>query len=109
MTDTISSTLFEPPLALADIRVGGRGLPRRGVVHGTEGAGKTSFGCAAPKPVVLMTKGETGLETLIDNGQVAETPHFPEVKTWEELLGAVKLLTVEPHDYRTVVIDTLNG
>ena len=109
MNDSVSSTLFGPPLALADIRVGGSGLPSRGVVHGTEGTGKTSFGCAAPKPVFLMTKGETGLETLIDNGQVAETPHFPEVKTWEELLGAVKLLTVEPHDYRTLVVDTLNG
>src|SRR5262249_34641106 len=56
-----------------------------------------------------MTGGETGLLTLIDAARVPETPHFPELTTWGDLLGAVEALTHEAHDYRTLVIDTLNG
>ena len=96
-------------LSLADVQKGGSGLPNRCILHGPEGAGKTSFGCCAPKPVFLMTRGETGLLTLIDAARVPETPHFPELTTWEDLLGAVEALTHETHDYRTLVVDTLNG
>jgi hypothetical protein len=56
-----------------------------------------------------MTRGETGLETLIDAGRVPETPHFPELQTWQELLDALQSLLKEEHDYRTLVIDTLGG
>jgi hypothetical protein len=56
-----------------------------------------------------MTRSETGLLTLIDAGQVPETVHFPELATWVDLLAAIDALTTEPHDYRTLVIDTLNG
>jgi hypothetical protein len=94
---------------LADVRTCGAGLPNRCIFHGVEGVGKTSFGACAPKPVFLMSRGETGLVTLIDAGQVAETAHFPELTAWGDLLAAVEALTTEAHDYRTVVIDTLNG
>jgi hypothetical protein len=97
------------PLSLADISRSGSGLPNRCVFHGPEGSGKTSFGCCAPKPIFLMTRGETGLLTLIDAGRVPETPHFPELLRWEDLLSAVDALTHSPHDYRTLVIDTVNG
>jgi hypothetical protein len=96
-------------VTLAAVTSGGSGLPSRGVIYGTEGAGKTSLGAAAPAPVFLMTRGETGLTTLIDSGRVPETPHFPEVLTWTDLLAAVAALTAEPHPYRTLVLDTLNG
>jgi hypothetical protein len=95
--------------SLADVRTSGAGLPNRCIFHGVEGVGKTSFGACAPRPIFLMTKGETGLVTLIDSGQVPETPHFPEVTAWGDLLAAIEALTIEPHDYRTLVIDTLNG
>jgi hypothetical protein len=60
-----------PPIqrfSLADIKATGAGLPNRCILHGVEGVGKTSFGCCAPKPVFLMTRGETGLITLVDSG-----------------------------------------
>jgi hypothetical protein len=56
-----------------------------------------------------MTKGETGLVTLIDASRVPTTPHFPELQTWPDLFSAIDVLTRESHDYRTLVIDTLNG
>lgn len=61
------------------------------------------------KPIFIETKGETGLETLIDSGQLPEIPHFPEVQSWNELLGCIETLTVESHPYKTLVIDTGNG
>lgn len=62
-----------------------------------------------PKPIFIETRGETGLETLIDAGQLPEVPHFPEVTDWQTLAAAVKWLRESEHGYRTVIIDTLNG
>jgi AAA domain len=101
---------FEPShLSMADVTKAGSGLPNRCVFHGPEGSGKTSFGCCAPKPIFLMTRGETGMQTLIDAGRVPETPHFPELMTWTDLLAALDALTRDQHDHRTLVIDTVNG
>lgn len=55
-----------------------------------------------------MARGETGLETLIDAGQIAETPHFPEWLTWTEAIESIESL-FDQNEFRTLVIDTLNG
>jgi hypothetical protein len=102
-----SSVNNRPPLST--ITGKGSGLPNRYVIHGVEGWGKTSFGAHFPKPIFVETKGETGLETLIDAGQLMEIPHFPEVQTWAELLGAIDTLLEEKHEYKAFVLDTLNG
>jgi hypothetical protein len=94
---------------LAEVITVGSGRPSRGIIYGPEGVGKTAVGSMSPKPIFLMSRGETGLETLIDAGRVPETPHFPEILCFQDFLGAVRLLTSEPHDYRTLVIDTVNG
>lgn len=94
---------------LAEVKQQGSKLPNRVLLHGVEGIGKTSFAASAPRPIFIMARGETGLETLIDHGRVVETPHFPEAQTWEEVLGAVRSLITGTHDYRALVIDTLNG
>jgi hypothetical protein len=94
---------------LADVITAGSGRPSRGVIYGPEGGGKTSLGCMFPGPIGLMTRGETGLETLIDAGRVPETPHFPELSSFQAALDAIRLLTDQQHNYRTLVIDTING
>jgi hypothetical protein len=78
-------------------------------LHAVEGWGKTSLAAQFPKPIFIQTRGETGLETLIDSGRLPEIPHFPEVQNWEELTGAVRALLDEPHDYKTLALDTVNG
>lgn len=93
----------------AAVKSKGSGLPGRLILHGVEGVGKTSFAAHAPKPIFLMARGETGLETLIDAGRLSETPHMPEITDWAELLSAIEWLTTSDHDYKTLVIDTLNG
>lgn len=96
-------------LSLSDVTGKGANLPNRAVLHGVEGWGKTSFAAQAPSPVFIQTRGETGLETLIDANQLPEVPHFPEVQTWGELLGAVDVLLEDQHSFRTLAIDALNG
>lgn len=94
---------------LGEVKMSGQGLPNRVVLHGVEGVGKTSFGANAPRPIFLMARGETGLETLIDSGRVVQTPHFPETQSWGDVLGAVRSLIASEHEFKTLVIDTLNG
>lgn len=96
-------------LTLADVSSKGSGLPNRYILHGVEGIGKTSFAAQFPRPIFIQTKGETGLETLIDAGQLPEVAHFPEVQNFDELLSAIGELRTGDHDYKTLVIDTLNG
>lgn len=79
------------------------------MLHALEGWGKTSFAAHMPKPIFLQSRGETGLETLIDSGQLSETPHFPECQSWPEVLGAIQLLIDQEHEFRTLVVDTVNG
>lgn len=87
----------------------GRNLPGRYVVHAPEGWGKTSLAAHGPKPIFLQIK-DTGLETLIDAGQLPETPHLPgELEPWGNLLKAISWLTTSEHQYKTLVIDTLDG
>lgn len=87
----------------------GANLPNRYVMYAGEGWGKTSFGAQVPKPIFIQSRGETGLETLIDAGQLPDVAHFPEVQDWPTLMGAVQWLRESEHPYKSVVIDTING
>lgn len=95
--------------SLADIASRGDALPNRYGLHAGQGFGKTSLAAFAPSPVFVMTRGETGLTSLIDAGQLPETPHFPEIQSWPELLAAVKFLRTGEHKFKTLVLDTANG
>ncbi len=96
-------------MSLASVRTDGGGLPNRYILHATEGWGKTSFGAQCPNPVFIQSKGETGLQTLIQANRIKATPYFPEAQTWEDILGCVEVLRNEDHSFQTLVIDTLNG
>jgi len=88
----------------------GRKRPGFYILHGVEGVGKTSFGAYIPKPIFIQTANETGLETLMGANQLPETPHFEgECATWDNLLANVAWLLEKEHDYKSLVIDTLNG
>lgn len=73
--------------------------PPRVVIYGPHGVGKTTFGAQAPGAVVLPI--EDGLGTL-------EVPHFPRLTSYAEVGEAIGALANDPHDYATVVIDSLD-
>lgn len=62
-----------------------------------------------PSPIFIQTNRETGLETLIDAGRLPEVPHFPAAETWQEITDRIELLTESDHQYKTLVLDTING
>lgn len=94
---------------LSRIKTEARDLPTRMIVYGVEGIGKTSFAVQAPDPLVLMTKGETGLETLLSNGVLKDVGHVPEILDWPTFIGYIDALIKEDVPARTLVIDCING
>jgi hypothetical protein len=96
--------------SLADIKSkSDKPLPNRYGLYAGPGFGKTSIAAYAPKPIFLKSRGETGLDTLIDAGQIPPTPSLPEITHWLDLMAALRLLLDEEHGYKTLVIDTANG
>jgi len=95
--------------SLTNVSSQGSGLPNRYGFYAGSGFGKTSMLAYAPKPIFIQTRGETGLETLIESGQIPPTPHFPEAKSWEDVRGYVSALREQDHDYKTLVLDVANG
>ncbi len=73
--------------------------PTRSTVFGPEGIGKTTFAAGAPKPIFLGA--EEGSNQL-------DVTRFQSPENWAEVIEAVRTLTKEPHDYETLVIDTLD-
>lgn len=94
---------------LSDVSSKGEALPSRYGFYAGVGFGKTSLAAFAPKPIFIKTRGETGLDTLINSGQIPPTPSLPEITSWVDLLAGIAMLKREEHPYKTLVIDTANG
>jgi hypothetical protein len=69
------------------------------LIYGTPGIGKTTFGSQAPRPVFLPT--EDGLDEI-------DCAKFPLATTLDEVLAALAELRTQPHEYETVVLDSLD-
>lgn len=82
-----------------NISRGVRREPPRIVIHGGPGIGKTTLASRAPNPVFLDLEHGT---LQIDVARIEG------IETWEGLLAALRALATEPHDFKTVVIDTLD-
>lgn len=73
--------------------------PPRIVIYGDAGTGKTTFGACAPSPVFLQT--EDGLGNL-------DATAFPLARSFEDVMSALQSLYTEPHDFKTLVVDSLD-
>jgi len=73
--------------------------PPRLLMHGVAGIGKTTFAAGAEKPVFILT--EDGLGTL-------DVPHFPLARSFDAVMEALAALYSEPHEFRTLVIDSVD-
>ena len=80
--------------------VRGRRRPPRIVLYGPAGIGKSTFGASAPQSIFVPT------EDGVDNVPVDQ---FEKVQTWEDVQARLQQVATEKHNYRTVVLDTLNG
>ncbi len=73
--------------------------PVRAVIYGVEGVGKSTFGADAPSPIFLGA--EDGTAQL-------DITRFPTPTKWVEVLEAIRTLGADAHDFKTLVIDTLD-
>lgn len=70
------------------------------VLYGVEGVGKSTFANDCEEPVFIAS--ERGLKSIKCKAK------FPEPKCWQDVLDALESLRVDPHGYKTVVIDTID-
>lgn len=73
--------------------------PPRIIIHGPPGCGKTTFGCAAPNPVVIRTEDGLGVLTV---------DTFPIAESYQDVIDAIGALYTEEHSFKTLVIDSLD-
>ena len=73
--------------------------PPRILIHADHGVGKSSLAAAAPDPIFINT--ENGLENI-------DTSSLPLCKDFDTLLVQLTDIYREEHDFKTVVIDSLD-
>ncbi len=84
---------------LEQIQRGKTVAPRRTLIYGVHGVGKSTFGSMAEKAVFIQT--EDGL------GDV-ECERFPVAERYGHVIAALAELYTEQHEYQTVVLDSLD-
>lgn len=88
-----------PIITLSNVKTGTSDFPARILLYAPGGIGKTKYGASAPSPIFIQT--EDGLGSI-------DVPHFPLAKSWEEVEQAMASLYIEPHSYRTLIVDSLD-
>jgi hypothetical protein len=86
-------------MRLSDVQRGRASAPRRTLVYGTHGIGKSTFGAMADAPIFIQT--EDGLAAI-------ECERFPLARRYADVIAALGELYSQPHEYRTLVLDSLD-
>lgn len=84
---------------LNQVQKGRKLKPLAIMLHAPHGIGKSTFATEAPNPIYIGNEENDELDVA----------RFPKVKTWDDLETQLKTLLEEDHDYKTVVIDTVDG
>jgi len=85
-------------MSLADlVKTEKRLTPRRVLVYGSSGQGKSTFASQFKNPIFIST--EDGLDSI-------ETNKLPLAKSFDQAMEYLTMLYKEDHDYKTVVIDS---
>ncbi len=87
-------------MGFQDLLVKGKqSLPPRMGIYGTHGIGKSTLASKFPSPVFISTEdGLAGLDVV----------SFPQAKTIQEISASIRSLIKEPHDFKTVAVDTVD-
>jgi hypothetical protein len=79
--------------------------PWSALLYGPAGIGKSTFGAATRAPIFITP--EEGLSEIVDeDGNIPA--HFPQPETFDEVLDCVDELQESEHNYKTLVIDTVD-
>lgn len=84
---------------LASLQRGPVAKPPRILIYGVQGVGKSTFCNGAPNPIFITT--EDGLGSI-------NATSFPLCRSFQDVLNCLDSLLNEPHDFQTVVLDSLD-
>lgn len=84
---------------LQKVTTGRQNRPRRVLLYGTHGIGKSTFGSQADRAVFIQT--EDGL------GEI-DCARFPLASSYRDAMTAIEELYSSEHDFATVVIDSVD-
>jgi hypothetical protein len=84
---------------LEQVTTGKRVAPRRIMVYGLAGIGKTTFASRADRSIFIPTE---------DGTNDIDCARFPRCETYAQFVDCLASLYTEPHDYRTAVVDSLD-
>lgn len=87
-------------VSMKDLRRVTASQPPRVLIYGPPGMGKTSLAAEFPAPVFLQT--EDGVPSGL------EVDSFGLLNSFGDVMRAIEQLYVEPHDFKTVVLDSLS-
>jgi hypothetical protein len=73
--------------------------PQKAVLYGPEGVGKTTLASQLPDPVFLDTEGGTHHLDVV---------RFEGTDSWEAITAAIAALAAGGHDFKTLVLDTVD-
>lgn len=90
--------IAENRMTMASLIKGKLILPPKTMLYGTDGIGKSTFGANANKPVFIAT--EEGALRI-------DVPKF-QCESWSDMFGALITLGKESHDFKTLVIDSID-
>jgi len=74
-------------------------LPPRICLYGTHGIGKSTIASQFPNPIFIST--EDGIDSL-------DVTSFPKATHINEVVASIKTLIKEDHDFKTVVLDSVD-
>jgi hypothetical protein len=84
---------------LSQVKKGKVTKPALILLYGPDGVGKSTFGADAPSPIFLGT--EDGTSNL-------DVARFPAPRTFDDVLQAIEELTKSAHEFKTLVVDSLD-
>lgn len=86
-------------MTLSSVTRGVVAAPYRCILHGVDGVGKSTFAADAPSPIFLGAEDGTGH---------LDVARFPAPGSWLDILDAVRTLTNDAHEYKTLAVDSLD-
>lgn len=84
-------------MSISNIIAGKLERPKRLVIHGPDGVGKSTFASQAPGAIFISAEDGTSHLDVI---------RFPAPDSWQDILDAIAALYEEKHEFKTVVLDS---
>jgi len=86
-------------LSLSHVKTGILKQPRRTLIYGVQGIGKSLFCASAPDVIFIST--EDGLGDI-------DCAQFPLAKSFADVKNAIRVLCKEDHKYKALAVDSMD-